>query len=416
MKKEQEQSANLSEGDLSRLIKELGTGIQSGRPLIGPDGVFTPLLRRVLEASLEGELDAHLQESRKSQKNRRNGKKAKQVKSALGTFELLAPRDRSGTFQPQIVKKRQHQISSDIDGQILSLFSYGMSYPDIRKHLQEIYGIELSQGALTAITDRIIPEIKEWQNRPLENVYAVVWLDAMHFKVREAGKVVTKAIYSVLGVNCAGEKQILGLYFGDHESSTFWRQVLHDLQIRGIKDIFIACIDNLSGFGDAIEDIFPKTHIQLCLVHQMRNSMKYMGHKDIKPMVSDLRNIYTANNLDMASHYLQQAEEKWGQKYKVVFRSWHNNWERLTSFFEYPPALRRVIYTTNPIESYHRMVRKATKTKGAFTSEEAILKQIYLATLNAQTRWKGTMAAWPSVRRDLSDYFGERFLTNDTLH
>ena len=416
MKDEQKGASNLSEGDLSRLIKDLGSGIQSGRPLIGPDGVFTPLLRKVLEASLEGELDAHLESSRQSHKNRRNGKKAKQVKSALGSFELLAPRDRTGTFEPQIVKKRQHQISSDIDAQILSLYSHGMSYADIRQHLQGVYGVELSQGTLSAITDRLIPEIKEWQNRPLEDVYPVIWLDAMHFKVRDAGKVVTKAIYSVLGVTCAGEKQVLGLYFGDHESSTFWRQVLHDLQLRGVKDIFIACIDNLSGFGDAIEDHFPKTDVQLCIVHQMRNSMKYMGHKDIKPMVSDLRKIYTANNLDMAYLSLQQAEEKWGLKYKVVFRSWHNNWERLTSFFEYPPALRRVIYTTNPIESYHRMVRKATKTKGAFTSEDAILKQIYLATLNAQTKWKGTMFAWSSVRRDLTAYFEERFLTNDTLH
>ncbi len=401
--------------EMSALIDELSAGLKNGKPLVGHDGVFTPLLKKVLEASLEGEMDAHLSETRESEKNRRNGKNRKTVQSSLGGFDLFAPRDRSGSFTPQIIPKRQHKISSDIDNQILSLYGRGMSYSDIQSHLSDIYGVDVSNGTISAITDRVIPEIKEWQNRPLEDVYPVMWLDAMHFKVRENGKVITKAIYSVLGVNLEGEKQILGIYFGENESSAFWRQVLYELQQRGVQDIFIACIDNLTGFGDAIEDIFPRTDVQLCLVHQMRNSMKYMTYADLKPMVNDLKKIYQAINVDMASHYLQQAEEKWGKKYKVIFRSWHNNWERLTSFYRYPPALKRVIYTTNPIESYHRIVRKATKTKGAFTSEDAVVKQIYLATLNAHNKWKGTMFAWASVRRDLSEYFDERFLTRDTL-
>ena len=390
------------------LLDSLSKELISGKSLTGKDGVLTPLIKSLLELSLEGELDAHLESTRSSAKNRRNGKSSKQVQSSLGGFELLAPRDRNGSFDPKTVRKRQTKISQELDAQVLSLYSRGMSYRDIQAHLKEIYDLDLSNGVINAITDRIIPEIKEWQNRPLEDIYPVIWMDAMHFKVRDAGKVVSKAVYSLLGVNLEGEKQVLGVYFGETESSSFWRQVLHELQLRGVKDIFIACIDNLAGFGDAIEDIFPRADVQLCLVHQMRNSMKYVSYKDLKALTKDLRKIYTAPNVEMAEVHLQQAEENWGAKYKIVFRSWHNNWLRLTAFYRYPPALRRVIYTTNPIESFHRMVRKVTKTKGAFTSEDAIVKQIYLATINANTKWSGTIYGWTSVKRDLDHYFEER--------
>lgn len=402
--------------DFEKFAREAAEDLKSGKPMVGRDGVFTPLLKRIIEASLEGELDAHLEQTRKQQKNRRNGQKRKNIQSPLGGFEIFSPRDRNATFQPQIVEKRQHKITSDIDSQILALYGRGMSYSDIQSRLKEMYGIEISDGTLSAITDRIIPEIKEWQNRPLESVYPVIWLDAMHFKVRDNGVVKAKAIYSILGVTGEGEKEVIGIYFGEHESGTFWRGVLHELKLRGVKDIFVACIDNLKGFADAIEDIYPDTDVQLCLVHQMRNSMKYITDKDMKPMVKDLKKIYTAINADMAKHYLDEAEKIWGDKYKIIFKSWHHNWERLINFFKYPPALRRAIYTTNPIESYHRMVRKVTKTKGAFNSENAIIKQIYLATINAQTKWTGTIFAWSSVRCDLNDYFGNRFLTPDTLN
>jgi transposase-like protein len=401
--------------DFEAFSKQAAEDLKAGKPMMGKDGIFTPLLKRLIEASLEGELDAHLEHTRKSENNRRNGKKRKNIQSPLGGFEVFSPRDRTGSFTPQIVQKRQHKITSDIDAQILSLYGRGMSYSDIQSHLAEMYDIEVSDGTIAAITDRVIPAIKEWQNRPLESIYPVIWLDAMHFKVRDSGVVKTKAIYSILGVNCEGEKEVIGIYFGEHESSSFWKQVLHELQMRGVQDIFVACIDNLKGFGDAIEDLFPKTDVQLCLVHQMRNSIKYISDKDMRPMVNDLKKIYQAVNADMAAHYLNQAEAIWGEKYKVVFRSWRNNWERLTNFYRYPPALRKVIYTTNPIESYHRMVRKVTKTKGAFTSEDAIVKQIYLATMNAQIKWKGSIASWSSVRRDLEDYFCNRFFNPDTL-
>ncbi|HYK44275.1 MAG TPA: IS256 family transposase, partial [Parafilimonas sp.] len=383
--------------------------------MVGRDGVFTPLLKHLIEASLEGELDAHLQDTRKLQKNRRNGHGRKNLLSPLGGFEIFSPRDRNATFEPKIIEKRQHKITSDIDAQILALYGRGMSYSDIQSHLSEMYGIDVSEGTISSITDRIIPAIKEWQNRPLENVYPVIWLDAMHFKVRENGVVKTKAIYSILGVTVDGQKEVIGIYFGDHESSSFWRQVLYELNQRGVQDVFVACIDNLKGFAEAIEDVFPQTDVQLCLVHQMRNSIKYMSEKDIKPMVRDLKKVYKAINTDMAQHYLEQAEKVWEPKYTAVFKSWHKNWDRLTNFFKYPPALRRLIYTTNPIESYHRMVRKVTKTKGAYTSEDAIVKQIYLATMNAQTKWTGTIFAWASIRREMNDYFKTRFNNSDTL-
>lgn len=403
------------EFDFEAFSREAIERLKAGDSMVGTNGIFTPLLKRLIEAAMEGEIDAHMEATRKSNNNRRNGHGAKNLKSPYGGFEISAPRDRNGSFEPQIVAKRQRSITADIDNKILSLYSRGMSYKDIQDHLGELYGLDISESTMSAITDRIIPEIKAWQVRPLESVYPVVWLDAIHFKVREDSVVKTKAVYSLLGVTCSGTKEVLGLHIGEHESSRYWRSVLHELKERGVKDIMIACIDNLQGFGDAIEDIFPNTEVQLCLVHQMRNSMKYMSDKDLKPMVADLKKVYKAENVETARYYLEEAQEKWGQKYRAVFRSWNNNWERLTCFLKYPPALRRMIYTTNPIESYHRMVRKATKTKGAFVSESAVIKQIYLAILNAQTKWKGTIFGWTAIRRELDQYYGERFYNSDTV-
>src|SRR6476469_943281 len=402
--------------DYEAFVKRAGEQLRAGKPFTGTEGVFTPLIKQILEASLEGELDEHLQESRPQAQNRRNGHKQKNIQSSLGGFNIFSPRDRNASFEPQTLPKRQRVISEDIDKQILALYGRGLSYSDIQSHLKEMYGVELSDGTLTAITDRIIPAIKEWQNRPLDSVYPVLWLDAMHFKVRQDGSVKTKAIYPILAISTEGQKEVIGIYFGDNESSSFWKSVLNDLRMRGLQDICIACIDNLQGFGDAIDALFPATEVQLCLVHQMRNSMKYLTDKDMKPCVGDLKKIYKAVNEPMGLHYLQEAEAKWGTKYPVIFKSWHKHWERLSRFFVYTPAIRRIIYTTNPIESYHRMVRKVTKTKGAFSSEDAIVKQIYLATVNANTKWQGQIFGWQTVRNELFNYFGERLLKNDTLN
>lgn len=401
--------------DFEAFVRQAGEQLRSGKPFTGSEGVFTPLLKHILEASLEGELDAHLSETRKAEKNRRNGHAQKNIQSSLGGFDIFSPRDRNATFEPQTIGKRQRVISEDIDKKIIGLYGLGLSYSDIQAHISDTYGVELSDGTLTAITNRIIPQIKEWQNRPLESVYPVMWLDAIHFKVREDAVVKSKAVYSVLAVTVEGQKEVIGIYFGDSEASSFWRSVLQDLQNRGVNDICIACIDNLKGFAEAIEDVYPQTQVQLCLVHQMRNSMKYLAYKDLKPCVRDLKKVYNAVNADMALHYLQQAEQTWGEKYKVVFKSWRTHWEKLSRFFDYSAAIRRIIYTTNPIESYHRMVRKVTKTKGAFASEDAIVKQIYLATINANTKWKGQMFGWATVRNELMNYFGDRLIKNDTL-
>lgn len=393
--------------DFEQFSKDAAEHIKAGKPLTGKDGIFTPLLKMILEASLEGEIDSHIKET-KSSKNRRNGLSKKQVESNLGKFELRTPRDRNSSFEPQTVGKRQVVISSDIDKKIIGLYGLGMSYSDIQNHLKEMYDFDISDGTISAITDRIIPEIKEWQNRPLESIYPVLWLDAMHYKVREDGQVRSKAVYSVLGVTMDGTKEVLGIYFGNSESASFWRQVLNDLKSRGVEDVFIACIDNLNGFGDAIEDYFPQTEVQLCIVHQMRNSAKYCVYNDLREVMNDLKAVYRASTETLGLEALGLAEQKWGKKYPAIFKSWHKHWDRLANIYKYSPQLKRIMYTTNPIESYHRMIRKVTKTKGAFSSENAILKQVYLAIQNAQTKWEGQIFAWASIRNDINAYFGDR--------
>ena len=394
--------------DFEKFSKQAIEDLRTGKPLTGSDGVFTPLLKMFLEASLEYELDDHLKETRDSEQNRRNGRKSKNLQSSLGGFEIFTPRDRTGSFSPKTIEKRQVSITNDIDKKILGLYGLGMSYSDIQKHLKEMYDFDVSDGTLTGITDQLLPIIKQWQNRPLESIYPIVWLDAMFYKVREDGMVKSKAIYSILGVNSDGIKEVLGIYFGDSESASFWRQVLNDIKQRGVKDILIACIDNLSGFADAIDDFFPNTEVQLCLVHQMRNSIQYVSYKDLKEVSGDLKEIYRANTEAQGLEQLELAEQKWNKKYPSIFKSWHQNWNRLANIYKYKNELRRIMYTTNPIESYHRMVRKVTKTKGAFSSENAIIKQVYLAIMNAQTRWSGKINNWAVIRNEFNVYFYNR--------
>lgn len=397
--------------DFEKFSREVQQGLREKKPILGQGGLFTPLLKKFLEAALEGELSAHLEENQPQEgaKNRRNGKSRKQLQSPLGGFELLSPRDRDGSFEPQIVAKRQVKITSDIDQKIIGLYGRGMSVRDISDQLKELYDFDISEATISSITDQILPAIKEWQNRPLESLYPVIWLDAMFYKVRDEGVVKSKAVYSVLGVNIEGSKEVLGIYLGDSESASFWRGVLTNLQERGIKDVFIACIDNLSGFADAIDDYFPKTEVQLCLVHQMRNSLKYVPDKDMREVAKDLKLIYQATTEIDGKQALEAAEVKWGKKYPAIFKSWHKNWDRLAHIYKYRPALKRLIYTTNPIESYHRMIRKVTKTKGAFNSEKAIIKLIYLAVQNAQTKWNGQIFNWSAIQQDLFINFNDRF-------
>ncbi|MDP4266978.1 MAG: IS256 family transposase [Bacteroidota bacterium] len=396
--------------------KKAAEQIRKGKSLTGEDGIFTPLIKEVLEAALEGEMDEHLKDTRDPEKNRRNGRTQKNLKSSLGGFEIFTPRDRNGTYTPQIIEKRKTFLPDDIEKKILGLYGLGMSYRDIQSHLNEMYGLSVSDGTINSITDRIIPTIREWQGRPLERIYAVIWMDAIYFKVREEGRVITKAVYSILGLNMKGKKEILGLYLGEHESATFWLQVLTDLKKRGIEDILISCIDNLKGFSEAIENIFPKTEVQLCVVHQIRNSIKYISKKHIKDFLNDLKEVYKASSIEIASYKLDVLETKWNENYKVVINSWRNNWERLTQYFKYPTEIRKLIYTTNAIEGYHRMVRKVTKSKGAFTSDMAILKLVYLVTVQINNKWNDfTIQHWNAIINQLFIFFADRIKKTDTV-
>ena len=391
-----------NEFDFSLALKE----IQGGKPLLGVEGILTPLIKKLTEAALEGELDSHL--GREITANRRNGKSRKTIKSLNGNFELQTPRDRNGSFTPHLVKKHQTSLNDEIEQKIIAMYGLGMSYQDISGHLKEIYGLEVSTGTLSAITDKIIQTVKEWQARPLASIFPIVWLDAIHYKMRENGKVVGKAVYTILGVNLEGRKEVLGLYISEHEGANFWLQVLTDLSNRGIKDILIACVDGLKGFPEAIEAIFPNTEVQLCVVHQIRNSLRYVGSKNQKEFMADLKRVYKAANKDLAASEFDILADKWEGKYPIVIKSWRNNWERLSQYFKYPEEIRRIIYTTNTIEAVHRQFRKLTKTKGAFPNQDSLLKLLYMGIQNASKKWTMPIQNWSLTISQLAIFFEGR--------
>jgi len=382
----------------------------SGDNLFGKEGAFAPILQEFLQEALEAEMEEHLKDEEKgwASGNKRNGRGSKTVKSNLGEVTLQTPQDRRSSFEPQIIEKRQRILADSLEDQILALYGMGSSMRDISAHIKEMYDTEVSTEVISEITDRVIPKVKEWQNRPLEEVYCIVWLDAMHFKVREEGKVRHKALYNVLGITKQGRKEILGMYLSESEGANFWLQVLSDLQHRGVQDILIACTDNLTGFPEAIQSIFPKAEVQLCIVHQIRNSLKYVASKEQKEFARELKLIYGADTKDQAEAALMDLEEKWGKKYPVVIRSWNNNWDRLSTFFAYNKPIRKIIYTTNAVEGYHRQVRKVTKTKGAFTSDMALLKLVYLATRRIEKKWTSPLHNWGLTVQQLAIRFEGR--------
>jgi putative transposase len=349
--------------------------LKTGKPLLGKEGALAPLFKSFLEAALEAELENHLQENKEDEINRRNGHGSKLLRTSEGSMELSTPRDRMGSFEPEIVKKRQTILADNLESKIIGLYGLGMSLRDIAAHIKEMYDTDISHTVLSEVTDRVIPAIRLWQAHVLENVYTIVWLDAMYFKVKdESGHVVTRCLYNVLGINLEGRKHLLGMYISESEGAKFWLSVLTDLQQRGVKDILIACIDNLGGFEEAIGSIYPKTEVQSCIVHQIRNTIKYVASKDCGTVMADVKLIYQAVNKELAEEHLNGFEEKWGKKYPIITKSWRNNWHKLSTFFKYTADIRRIIYTTNTIEGFHRQIRKVTKTKGAFTSDMALLK------------------------------------------
>ncbi len=381
----------------------------AGKNINGKDGVLAPLVKQLVEAALEAELDSHItQDVFSGNKNRKNGKTSKTIKSTNGTFELNTPRDRTGSFEPQLVKKNQTTISNEIEEKILSMYGLGLSYKDIIKHIEEIYQIELSTATISAITDKIIDKVKAWQSRPLESIYPFVWLDAIHYKIKDGGKYVTKAVYTVLGMGIDGKKDILGLYLSQSEGANFWLSVLTDLNNRGLEDILIASVDGLKGFPEAIKTIFPQTEVQLCVVHQIRNSLKYVASKDQKEFMRDLKLVYQATTKELAEDELLKLDEKWGKKYPIVLQSWQNKWENLSYYFKYPKEIRKIMYTTNIIESVHRQFRKLTKTKGAFPNENSLLKLLYMGIQNAKMKWTQPVHNWSLTISQLAIFFEGR--------
>lgn len=395
--------------DFETFKKTAAHRLKQGDSLLGREGVLTPLLKDFLEEALSGELEAHLEDEKP---NRKNGKGRKSLKTTLGTVELDTPRDRNGTFEPELVSKRRRSLGVDLDRQILALYARGASYGDISDHLQEMYGLDISTATISRVTDKILPLVQEWRSRPLEQVYPFVWLDAIHYKVRHEGRVINRAVYCMIGLNQEGYKELLGMYIGENEGAKFWLQVLTDLQNRGIEDIFIASIDNLTGFADAIESIFPNTEVQLCVVHQIRNSQKYLSYKDVKPFMMDLKPVYQATTKEQAERHLDQLEANWGDKYPKVIDSWRKNWPRLSNYFQYSKEIRRIIYTTNIIEGFYRQIRNVTKSKGAFTSEDALMKLLFLAQENICSKWNRLVHNWNQTLAQLSIIFGERLKLN----
>lgn len=380
--------------------------VQSGQSFTGKDGVLSPLVKQLTEAALEAELDSHLAED--VRENRRNSKSRKTVKSTSGKFELETPRDRAGTFEPQLVKKHQRTVSDEIESKILSMYGLGMSYADIAGHVEEMYSIGVSPATISTITDKLIDEVKAWQARPLENLYPFVWLDAIHYKIRDKGRDQNKAIYTVLALNMEGKKEVLGLYLSESEGANFWLSVLTDLQNRGVEDILIASVDGLTGFPEAIASIYSETEVQLCIVHQIRNSLRYVASKNHKAFMVDLKRVYRAKSLGEAEAALDELESLWGEKYPIVIKSWRTKWEHLSAYFKYPEDIRRIIYTTNSIEAVHRQFRKLTKTKGGFPNHDSLLKLLFMGIQNASKKWTMPIQNWNLTVSRLSIFFEGR--------
>jgi len=389
---------------------EIVSRLYNGDPVVGDGGIFTDLLQALVNAALEGEMDYHLQEVKSDHRDdRRNGHTHKVVKSRVGPIAVNTPRDRDGSHEPQLIKKWERELGTGLDDVILSLYARGQSVEDVRHQLMELYGVEVSAGAISAVTDRVWNEILEWQQRPLAPCFPIVYLDAIHYKVREDGKVISKAVYSVYGVTVDGQRDVLGLYLNDSEGSRQWGLILEDIKRRGVEDVLFFCIDGLTGFQDAIENVYPDALIQRCVVHMIRNSTRFVLDRDIKAVCGDLRNIYTASDRQQAALALESFGIKWDVKYKEIRPKWEANWNKLMQFMDYSQNIRRMIYTTNPVEALHRIMRKVTKTKGAWSNDRGLIKQLYLTLMHNKQSWNRTAFSWHTIQKELIDQFGQRF-------
>ena len=397
--------------DIDKLVQEL-TRNATAEELLKDSGLLKELKKRLVEAALEAEMTEHLGYEKHSPEghgtgNSRNGKTSKRVIGADGDVEIEVPRDRNGDFEPQLIRKRQVRLPG-FDEKVLSLYARGMTTREIQGHLQEIYDVEVSPALISRVTDAVLDEVKAWQNRPLDAVWPVVYLDAIHLKIRTDGRVQNRAVYVALGINLTGNKELLGLWIGESEGAKFWLNVLTELNNRGVQDILIASVDGLTGFPEAIGSVFPKTEVQLCIVHLVRNSMRYVPWKFKRAVLKDLKKVYKAATVEEAEQALDTFEEAWGEQYPMAAKSWRSRWENVIPFFGYPAPIRKVIYTTNAVESLNAQLRKVTKKRGAFPTDDSVRKVLYLAITRASKKWTMPIQDWPAALNYFSIVFEGR--------
>jgi transposase-like protein len=394
------------------LVKELlqVSNVKSGEDI---NDIIKEMIGEMVGGTLDGELESHLGYSKydtenKETMNSRNGYGDKKLQTTYGNVDLKVPRDRDGEYDPVIVKKYQKTVTKDLENKIISMYAKGMTTGDMETHIKEMYGLEISDSTISRITDRVLPIAKDWQVRPLEDIYAVVFLDAIHYHVKQDGRSIKKAVYIAIGINLDGERDVLGLWIGENESSKFWLGVLNEIKNRGVDDILIACVDGLSGFSEAISAAYPKTEIQKCVIHQIRNSTKFVTYKDIKKLMADLKKVYKAPTEEEALINLDLFDETWGKKYPKIAVSWRRNWTELSTYFKYPESVRKLIYTTNAIESFNRQLRKVTKNKGVFPTDDSLFKMLYLATMDITKKWVSRRRDWGEIHSQLAIYFDDR--------
>jgi len=393
-----------------KLRTEVLSRLYNREPILGKQGIFTNMLQSFVNAALEGEMDNYLeQEKGEGVGTRRNGHTSKTLRSTAGPLRIRTPRDRTGEHEPILVKKRERELNTGLDDIIMSLYARGQSVEDVRFQIHQIYGIEVSAGAISAVTDKVWSEIIDWQQRHLSPCYPIIYLDAIHYKVREDSKVVSKAVYTVYGVEIDGKRDILGLYLHEPEGARQWGLILEDLKRRGVEEVLFFSVDGLRGLKDVIERNYPNSIVQRCIVHKVRNSGRYVSRKDRAAVCKDLRKVYTASDRGQALIALEAFGERWDKNYKEIKLSWEEDWDELMAFMDYGQHIRRMIYTTNPVESVHRAMRKVTKTKSAWSNDKGLMKQLYLTLKYTEKSWNTTARSWTEIQRELVERFGDRY-------
>ena len=391
-------------------LKENDISIKSGNDV---NSIMRDMMSVLLEGALDEELNEELGYSKYDYRNKetdniRNGHSRKTMRTSYGDMDIAIPRDRKGEYEPQLIPKYQNTVTQDMEEKIISMYAKGMTTGDIEAHLKELYDLDISDSTISRITDKRMPLVKEWQERPLQEIYAVVYIDAIHYHVRSEGRIVKRAVYIALGIDMDGKKDVIGMYVGENEGAKFWLSIINGLKNRGVQDILIACVDGLNGFPQAIEAVYPKTEIQQCIIHQIRNTTNYVSYKDLKKLMANLKMVYAAPDEAAALEELESFGEKWNSKYPKIYKSWSERWATLFTYFKYPNEVRKLIYTTNAIEGFNRQLRKVTKSKTFFPSDDSLLKLLYLATMDITKKWTGRRRDWSQIRAQLEIYFEER--------